>query len=232
MNLRKFLKTLVCLLPVLALCPNCAPAAANNKADFRSVLDKGFKLICWSDEKEKLAPDDIAAIERMINAKLPVEYRDYLSHSNGGLIVHPKEQHSNDGCMFLVHWPKANGVFPDTEFAAFNNFFEFSKNADNTEGLIYNYKLRQEFLPENTLPIGRDPGNNLILLGFGKKNFGKITYWRIVQVPLEKSFDYGEEEIGSIAYEGQVADSFVEFIVKMTTYEESRKLRGLPPLKP
>lgn len=180
---------------------------------FADLLAGRYKF--WA-RGPKLAPQDVASLERMINAPLPGEYRDYLLHANGGIFVN--EAVEDDGYFVTVHWPKGNGIFPDEDDVLFGHFFWIDDSltiadVEYSETISYNYEIRKDFLPENTLPIAGDPGGGLFLIDFGKEKSGEVTYWRALHVN-QLSLAENDHTLAR-AFQGQVADSFSNFVLSM-----------------
>ncbi|WP_178139298.1 SMI1/KNR4 family protein [Desulfovibrio litoralis] len=175
-------------------------------SQFKDLLDGGIEFRL--EDTPTLTPFDIVKIEKMIQAPLPEQYRDYLLHANGRN-VNKHMTECDDSYCFKVFWPTNNGVFPDEEYRLFNNFFSYDEHAEfPTETLQYNLETWKEHLPKETLPIGRGPGGNYILIGFGEENKGKIYYWCIKSVNIMEQ----DDDTVAKAYLGFIANSFVEFI--------------------
>ena len=175
----------------------------------QKLLEQGIEFFAGGP---KLTAQDIKKIELMIEAPLPDQYRNYLLHANGGTLDKHMCKGFDDGYCSKVYWPKGNNIFPDEEYRMLNNFLEYNENPKyESETLYYNFMTWKEYLPQETLPIGRGPGGNYFLIGYGKKNVGKIYYWCIVSVNIMEH----DDDTCAIAYDGFIADSFVEFIQTM-----------------
>jgi hypothetical protein len=124
--------------------------------------------------------------ENRLGVKLPEDYRNFLQIYHG---AHPEP------CGFKFR--DASGSEDEAEIAYFLSPVDEDENifddADSYEGRI----------PENVVPIARDPGGNPILLGVSGENRGKIYFW--IDEP-----DAEEEEVFSAL--GFVALSFTEFV--------------------
>lgn len=168
---------------------------------FSTLLEKGF---AFPSESAPLNKTDITLLEAMISSTLPLEYQDYLLHANGGEVVVPDVPEALSGYGVLIKWPAGNGHLPDEMYSIVQYFFDL-------EDLCTYYDNWKVSIPENTIVIGRDPGTTFYLLGFGKHNYGKITAWRVVAShQLEAN-----GETSSIAFEGAIADNFVEFLLSL-----------------
>ncbi len=201
--------------------------------NFQDLLEAGFTFLSFNKEKEQATPEDIAKVESAINAKLPEDYKNYLLHCNGGFIQHARKRHREDICRgMIVTWPEGSHRLLDNEHVVLEKMFECG-HADQLDKLkgFYDYTL-----PENTLPIGEIWGDGFVLLGFGEENYGKVTYWRVegfepacIYTDDNEYYFATEQEVEGIACEGQVADSFAEFVRGLITAEESRKICGMVP---
>lgn len=105
-----------------------------------------------------LHPSAIEVFEAFLGVKLPSDYANYLLKNNGGT--------------------PANKYFdiPGEGYDLVNYFFALV-GANKQRTLSYamrNYKGR---VPDEMLPIGNDPGGNLLLLTLKGKMRGKVSFW-------------------------------------------------------
>ncbi|WP_339527211.1 SMI1/KNR4 family protein [Pseudomonas sp. EA_35y_Pfl2_R111] len=136
--------------------------------------------------------DVIKRFEEALGSKLPEDYRGFMLDHNGG---DPEER-----CVF-----KLKGVDGPYSESLVRYLFAFSAETD--ESIEYNYEVYTlaKRLPENILPIGEDPGGNLICLSFQGEDAGKVYFWDHEQEGLtESSSTYSNLQI--------IADNFYEFI--------------------
>lgn len=133
--------------------------------------------------KEKVTNEDICNFENIIGGKLPLEYREFLLKTNGGV---PKNQ----------------------EFITKDKFVEsylinlLPLVGKNEETLIDEYNknnLKQNIL-QHLIIIGLDPIKSPIVISIGKEDYGKVYYWH-------KEFD-DEETILSYKNMHLIADDF------------------------
>jgi hypothetical protein len=103
----------------------------------------------------------IEAVETELGAKLPQAYVEYLLRYNGG---------SPDPGTFNYRTP--DGRMQRSTVAWF-----FSVGPHEYENLLEYYKDFEGRVPRDTLPIARDPGGSLILLGVVGERCGKILFW-------------------------------------------------------
>lgn len=167
---------------------------------FQDLLDKG---IMFPSENSPLTPQDIANLETLIQAPLPEQYRDYLLHANGGEIEYPALGKNLNGYIATIHWPKDNGIFNDDEYT-------IVQYLHNLQQILWYYNEWNESLPPQTLVFATDPVTTFYLIGFGPENKGKIYAWRTVE-----ENDPEDEETSGYAYEGFMANSFVELILSL-----------------
>jgi hypothetical protein len=117
---------------------------------------------------------DVESFERVLGSRLPDEYRNFLLAKNGG-------------------WPDSDLMFPISdapfdEHGILNCLFGlFDENEM--------YDLREEFetylgrIPANLVPIGEDPGGNLICLATSGVDRGMIYYWDHEQESEEAGYE-------------------------------------------
>jgi hypothetical protein len=101
----------------------------------------------------------IGVFESKIGYKLPVQYSKFLEKYNGG---YPEP----DGFLFE---DKSDGSSIDRFLILGSD----EKN-NNLERYFEQYRSR---IPEGLLPIARDPGGNLILIGLIAEAEGGIYFW-------------------------------------------------------
>jgi hypothetical protein len=140
------------------------------------------------ESEKNLTPHEIKKVEERLNIQFPEEYKHFLLLYNGG---HPQpegfeyicEDHQNKS---LVAW------FLAIYDGKAENFLTF-------------FKTYQGRIPENTVAIARDPGGNLILIGIGENNKGKIFFWL-------QDFEVEEGEVPDYSNVCLVANRFDEFL--------------------
>lgn len=100
----------------------------------------------------------LEVLEAFLNIRLPDDYRDYL-RTNEGSTPQP-----------------ANFFIPGEGDDSIQYFFPLlSKN--KTHALPYKLKLYANRIPPELLPIGCDPGGNLIALSLKGKYRGSVYFW-------------------------------------------------------
>jgi SMI1-KNR4 cell-wall len=100
----------------------------------------------------------INVFEDFIGTKLPLDYKNYLISLNGG---RPE---------------KATFDIPNQGNSAVNRFFSLVSKV-KSETLIFNIKIYKDRVPEEMLPIGNDPGGNLIVLSLKGRQRGGVFFW-------------------------------------------------------
>lgn len=148
-----------------------------------------------SGVKEPLTEDELRRAEGEIGAGLPGDYRRFLLAHNGG---RPEE------CVFRF---KCEGK--DWTPAAVAYFLAVYDGRH--ENLLEYHEAYRDRVPAGLLPVARDPGGNLILLGVSRGHEGRVYFWLQDSEPEEPDFS-------NVCF---VANSFDEFI---------NSLRELDPL--
>lgn len=140
-----------------------------------------------------LPPDAISRCEAEIGCSLPESYRRFLLDYNGG---RPEPAH------FPVTW---KGQPFATRFPYDSVHFLFGFVEGGPGDIIRNFQDYRERIPEGMIPVGNDPGGNLLLLGCTEPNIGKVFLW--VQ---DEEADEGEKP--DYRNVGFIADSFDDFL--------------------
>lgn len=135
-----------------------------------------------------LDQETIEDFERNLDIVLPSSYRTFLLQYNGG---HPQPN------MFPIQ-----GFYADTH-GLLEWFFCIAEG--DVYDLVQNKQVYKNRAPSDLLPIGTDPGGNLICLGVKGKNYGKIYYW-----DHETEGEEGEQPTYDNVY--FVADSFDDLL--------------------
>ena len=132
---------------------------------------------------------DIEALEKQLRVVFPPLYRSFLKRNNGG-------QPAND--MFEVaSWAG--------EESCVDRFFGIRENDPNgLEQVIARFQGR---IPSNILPIGTDPGGNLICVGYIVPHIDQIFFW-----DHEEELDDNGESILDFSIVHYLAVSIDEFL--------------------
>jgi SMI1 / KNR4 family (SUKH-1) len=101
----------------------------------------------------------IELLEARTSITLPADYRAFLLATNGGK--------PDPGDFFVPCW--------GGEFSQVHRFFGIHDGpSGNLEEWIVRYRDR---LPESFIPIGLDPGGNLLLIGVAHDFTGHVYFW-------------------------------------------------------
>lgn len=138
---------------------------------------------------------DIKAFEAEIEASLPDDYKTFLQDVNGGR-------------------PERMCFSPQWQGQSYANRYSLSTVSElfglrDDEGLDLRDECENfdERIPGQTIPIGRDPGGNLIILVLNKDHLGAVHFWAMEH---EVDFEIGEvPDFSNIAF---LATSFSEFL--------------------
>ena len=140
-----------------------------------------------------VSQEQISLLEKELAIELPESYRGFLLETNGG-------EPSPD--EFIV--PGWEG-----EASAVSSFFSISDDKEaGLESEILSFKAR---IPDSIIPIGTDPGGNLICIGIADTNRGKVYFW-----DHEDELDENGESKLDFSNTYLVAGSFDEFMENLT----------------
>ena len=115
--------------------------------------------------KPTLSEPEIDAAENAIGVKFPRDYRSFLQLTNGG-------RPSPDG--FDIDWGDRPSLGWRTSLVDWFLSIHDGEYSNLVEDNNISFKGR---IPKDTLAIASDPGDNLILMGVGDDNNGKIYFW-------------------------------------------------------
>ena len=139
-------------------------------------------------------PEDVfRRAETEIGVPLPEPYKQFLQQFNGG---------RPEPARFRIEWreqPFAKRFPYDGVHVLFG--FQDGSPSDFLRNL-QDYRAR---IPEDTVPIGCDPGGNLLLLGLTGPNAGKVFLW-------VQDYEVEEGETPDYSNVGLIAPSFDEFL--------------------
>ena len=121
-------------------------------------------MIAIRDSKTPTSDEAIKRIEEQLSISLPAEYRSFLLVHNGGRVspaVFRFKNESGKHSDSCVDWFLA---IYDGEYNNFESYFE-------------TYKLDQQRLPPELVPIAHDPGGNLICISVSCSQKGGVFFW-------------------------------------------------------
>lgn len=140
--------------------------------------------------------EEIAEFEKLIDAKLPEDYKQFLLKHNGG---HP-----------VMNGFELIETINDKESSgAVSWFFPLYEGDSN---LLLWFKLTRNKLPDEYIPIGYDNGDSICLVIKGE-NYGKVYYYT-------SDWSYWSEEDYNYIY--LISNSFTEFINGLYKVEYSK----------
>ena len=120
--------------------------------------------------------EQLQAWEKEIGYKLPAAYAEFLLENNGG-----KPQRD----FFQVPgWKHQQSLITE---------FESMVPDGGGFGLKQIYDIKADIFPAGFIPIGSDPGGNLILMSLSGDTLGSIYFWDHEEAPddrLERLADY------------------------------------------
>ena len=148
------------------------------------------------DSESPLSEADVEQAEKVIGVKFPNVYRDFLLKSNGGR-PRPDE--------FDIDWgPERSSLGWRRSMV---DWFLSIYDGQYSNLVEYNTVDFKDRIPADTLAIAHDPGGNLILLGVGEENNGKVFFW-VKDHEVEEGETPGYDNVGILA------DSLTEFLDK------------------
>jgi hypothetical protein len=132
----------------------------------------------------------IAQLETNIGAPLPADYRGFLESTNGGVPI-PDGFHISDteGDSMVHEW--------------------FGIHDEDYGNLEENVSTFRDRVPQGVLPIGRDPGGNLICIRTIGPGAGSIYFW-------DHEREAGEGSKPTWDNMSKLADSFSDFCEVLT----------------
>ncbi len=150
------------------------------------------------------AEEDVAALEKTLEAKLPGDYRAYLLGYNGAQPILDGREY--DAAIVRLHWPKKPARAGDN-VATFGHFLRLQAASPDVPDLRETLSDFAARLPEKTLPIANDPGGSQFLLSLGEDRTGAVFYWS-----RKHQGDAAGRAIRDYPNVALVAPSFTEFL--------------------
>jgi len=149
-------------------------------------------MINIRNSKTPTSDEAIKTIEEKFGIALPVEYRNFLLSHNGGRVT-----------PAVFRFKKQSGKYADSCVDWFLAIYD--GEFDNFESYFETYKLDQQRLPPELVPIAHDPGGNLICISVSGSQKGAVFFW-----DHENECDIGETP--TFANVHLIADSFSMFL--------------------
>jgi cell wall assembly regulator SMI1 len=145
------------------------------------------------DSGKQLNTDIIVSFEKQLNVRLPQDYKDFLLKNNGGM---PEEDWAFDFIDIATNTKTSSGI---------QSFFViYDEETNNDDDLRKSCRILQENeeVPVGTLPIGDDPGGNLICISVSDNNYGEVFFC---------DHELEDPETGYMIM-SKIAESFSQFI--------------------
>lgn len=120
-----------------------------------------MKSLTLFEQGAKLVPADLDALEKRLGRHLPIEYREFLLNSNGG--IPPDDEAS-------VTFSSHSGQIISTTI---ERFLSVSENAEVSIFHSYTYYTRNARLHDCFIPFAMDIANNLFVL----TEDGQVFFW-------------------------------------------------------
>jgi len=146
------------------------------------------------DSGKQLTGNKINRTEKHLGRPIPPAYRTFLLKHNGG---HP------DPSDFRMA-----GVHRGTTQIGTVRWFLGINVPEETFNLEYVLEIFHDRVPTNLFPFALDPGGNLICIGAGGDEAGKVYFW-----DHEREAAEGEPPTDQNLY--LIADSFDDFLNKL-----------------
>lgn len=144
-----------------------------------------------SGSRSPLREADLRALEQRLGITLPLEYRNFLLQHNGG---HPTPN------VFSI------AACPIDDQGVLTQMLSIS---DGEETLLNYVDMYADRIPPNLLPIGFDPGSNLICISVSGADRGNVYFWA-------HDFEASEDEGPNYDNVYFVADNFDHLINNLT----------------
>jgi cell wall assembly regulator SMI1 len=145
------------------------------------------------DSGEMLTESTIAEFERQFGITLPHDYKAFMLQNNGGT---PEEDWAFDFIDITTNTKTGSDI---------QSFFViYNEETYRDDDLRKSYRILQENgeVPAGILPIGDDPGGNLICISVSDKNYGEVFF-------CDHELEYPETGYMVMSV---IAKSFTEFI--------------------
>jgi cell wall assembly regulator SMI1 len=145
------------------------------------------------DSGKQLNTSAIADFEKQFDIRLPQDYKEFLLQNNGGA---PEEDWAFDFIDI------ATNTKTGSDIQSFFVIYDEETYKDDDLRKSYRILRENEEVPVGILPIGNDPGGNLICISVSDKNYGEVFFC---------DHELEDPETGYIIM-STIADSFSKFI--------------------
>jgi hypothetical protein len=151
-----------------------------------------MELVCQFS-RTPLTPEDIAQFETAHKLTIPESFRSFLLKHNGA--------------VFQFDYPAFRVKNERVKEALLQCFFCLSDGDPIDMKRVY--RVHRKRLPEELMPIGSDPGNNLICLGIKGDHLGKLYFW-------ERTKEHSPPTFANVYW---LADDFESFLQGLYPFE-------------
>ena len=148
-----------------------------------------------TDSHPSIGAEELRRFESAVGYRLPADYAQFLLRHNGG---------RTSPAAFALRWTDA-GLARRFPHDIVHMLFGAAPGVPgDLAAMLDSYRER---IPASTLPIGMDPGGNLILLGLEAPHTGRVMLW--VQ---DHEVDWEAGETPDFSNVGLAAASFTDFM--------------------
>jgi hypothetical protein len=154
-------------------------------------VDKPWAHLKIRNARPAVSREAVEALSRKLGLSLPAAYVEFLLASNGGSF-HPWPMYPIDDC------PRdASGLL----------HVLFNVGTGDSVDLAVQHGIHRGRMPAELLPVGSDPGGNLICLACAGERAGQVFFW---ERAFEADPDAGQEVGWGNVF--RVAESFPAFL--------------------
>jgi hypothetical protein len=151
----------------------------------------------------------IASFEKLIGVPVPADYREFLVKHNGGTVL--------PDCFFV--YGCSTGDYHTLQYLC-------GVRPNSGGNLVSEFETFHDRIPFEFIPIGYNPGSDLLLLAVRGKDYGRIFYWDSSDKKpseLPDDHEWTEQELSYSIYRNVhfVAGSFTEFLQNLQPYPNS-----------
>jgi hypothetical protein len=144
--------------------------------------------------QDRISPKDIIFFENFIGKNLPDGYKEFITQN---------------GCGYVSSGYLEYAIYRDRKKnkkvgSALIDYF-FAPIHHERYGVYEKLDVYKNRMPNGLIPIGEDPGGNIIVLSVRDHDYGVIYFW-----DHENETDEGEAPNGENLY--FIASSFLEFL--------------------
>lgn len=139
---------------------------------------------------QTVSENALSELEKHIGSTLPADYQEFLTDFSGVcLLTSPAftfQEGSNPNSKDSIE--QFYGVLPDTPYWDLATVYD-------------DYRRR---IPSDLLPIGEDPGGNIVCLGIKGERRGKVFFWdhereEMPPVPTPEDWEPGDSNLSFVA---------------------------------